>query len=72
MKQNGVIKQLSKENRSYYDVHDVMDMFGVSKDKAYTMIRTLRKELIDAGTISSVYPIGKVPKKYLNEKCMIL
>ena len=72
MKQNGVIKQLTKENRSYYDVPDVMDMFGVSKDKAYTMIRGLRKELIDSGTISSVYPIGKVPKKYLDEKCMIV
>lgn len=72
MKTNGIIRKLSREERSYYDVNDVMDMFGVSKDKAYTMIRTLRKELIDSGMISSVYPIGKVPKKYLNEKCMIV
>lgn len=72
MKGNGIIKKLSKEERSYYDVDDVMSMFGVSKDKAYKMIRTLRQELIDSGTISSVYPIGKVPKKYLDEKCMVV
>ena len=33
VKQNGVIKQLTKEDRSYYDVYDVMELLGVSKDE---------------------------------------
>lgn len=72
MKQRGIVRELTEENRSYYDANDVMAMFGVSKTKAYEMIRILRKELVDAGTISSVYPQGKVPKKYFNEKCMVV
>ena len=72
MKTHGIVKELSKEDRSYYDAKDVMQMFGVSKTKAYGMIHVLRKDLIEAGTLSAVYPQGKVPKKYFDEKCMIV
>ena len=72
MKQRGLIKELSKADRSYYEVNDVMEMFGVSKTKAYDMVHVLRQDLVDAGALSSVYPRGKVPKKYFDEKCMVV
>lgn len=72
MKQRGIIKELSKEDRSYYEVNDVMEMFGVSKTKAYDMIHVLRQELVDAGALSPVYPRGRVPKKYFDERCMVV
>lgn len=71
VKTNGIIKELSREERSYYVAADVMSLLGVSKSKAYDMIRIMRQELVDAGTISAVYPQGKIPKKYFNEKCMV-
>lgn len=68
---NGVIKKLTAEERSYYTAAEVMVIMGVSRDKAYTMIREMRKALIDDGSLTKVYPQGRVPKKYFNQMCMI-
>ena len=71
-KANGVVKELSKEDRSYYTAADVMLMLGVGKTKAYNMITALRKELFDSGTLTPVYPPGRIPKRYFNDRCMIV
>lgn len=68
---NGVIKTLSSGNKTYYTNKEVQELLGVSRSKAYSMIRTMRQECIDAGKITKVYPEGKVPKKYFDEMCMI-
>lgn len=68
---NGVIKVLSKDDRPYVTVDQVQELLGVSRDKAYTLIRSLRKELIDSGKLTTAYPIGKVPKKYFYQRCAI-
>lgn len=68
---NGVMKKLTAEERSYYTAAEVMELMGVSRDKAYTMIREMRQSLIDAGSLAKVYPQGRVPKKYFNQMCMI-
>lgn len=68
---NGVLKVLGPEDKSYYDVSDVMSLLGVSKSKAYSIIRTLRDELVRQGKLSVVYPVGKIPKKYFNERCCV-
>ena len=71
-KANGVVKELSKEDRSYYTAADVMEILGVSKTKAYSMITVLRKELFDSGTLTPAYPPGRIPKGYFNNRCMIV
>lgn len=68
---NGVIRVLTKENRSYYTVEDVMDLLGVKQSKAYDIMRSLRKELIASGKLVKEYPAGRIPKRYFNSKCGI-
>lgn len=68
---SGVLKKISAEDRSYYMATDIMSLLGVSKTKAYDMIRTMRKECIDAGKLTKAYPAGRIPKKYCDEYCMI-
>lgn len=68
---SGVIKELSPEDRSYYKVNEIAVLLGVSRSKAYDMIRTMRKECIDAGKLTKAYPAGRIPKKYFDEYCMI-
>ena len=41
------------------------------ENKAYELIRQLRDELVKAGKLTPAYPIGKVPRKYFFERCMI-
>lgn len=66
---NGVIKIFTNEDRPYYDSNDVMSLLGVKQDKAYRIIRSLRKELINDGKLSEAYPCGRVPKRYFQERC---
>lgn len=66
---NGVIQIISKDEKNYYIVDDVMDLVGVSKPKAYKIIRSLRTELIASGKLISEYPAGRIPKKYFNLRC---
>ena len=60
-----------KAERSYYDVNEVMEMLGVKQDKAYKIMRSLKKELIAEGKLIEDYPSGKVPKRYFDERCCI-
>lgn len=58
-------------NTYYCGVDEVMELVGVKRRKAYMIISTLRKELIDTGKLTPEYPAGRVPRKYLEEKLMI-
>lgn len=68
---NGVLKVITKEERNYYTVDDVMNLLGVKQSKAYDIIRRLRTELIASGRLIEEYPAGRVPKKYFNSRCGI-
>lgn len=58
--------------RSYYiGADEVMEYLGCKDNKAYEVIRGLRKELIDAGKLYPGVPQGKVPRKYFLKRCMI-
>lgn len=67
----GVIRVITKGDRNYYDVVDVMTLLGVSDSYAYKIMRQLREELIAEGKIIDNYPKGKVPKKYFDARCGI-
>lgn len=57
---------------SYYiDAEEAMEYLGCKKNKAYEVIRGLRKELIDSGKLYPGFPQGKVPRRYFLERCMI-
>ena len=68
---NGVIRVLTKENRNYYTVEDVMNLLGVKQSKAYDIMLSLRKELIASGRLIEEYPAGRVPKRYFDSRCGI-
>ena len=58
--------------RSYYiKADEVMEYLDCKENKAYEVIRGLRKDLIDAGKMYPGVPQGKVPRKYFMERCMI-
>lgn len=57
--------------RSYYNAEDIMKLLDVSRSKAYSMIRSMRAELLETEQISACYPSGRIPKKYFNERCLI-
>ncbi len=50
----------------YYTAKDVQEMMGVSRGKAYKIIRMLNEELEQKGFIVIA---GKIPKKFFNERC---
>ncbi len=66
---NGVLKVLQKVDRNYYVVDDVIKILGVSRPKAYKVIRALREELISEGKLIDEYPCGRIPKKYFDARC---
>lgn len=68
---NGVLKVLTKEDRKYYEVEDVMLLLGIKRSKAYKIMRSLRQELIASGRLIDEYPAGRVPKRYFNARCGI-
>lgn len=49
----------------YYTSQDVQELLGVSRSKAYKIIRALNEELADRGYLVTA---GKVPRKFLAEK----
>ena len=65
------LMEVMKAERSYYDVNEVMEMLGCKQDKAYKIMRAIKKELIKDGKLIADYPAGKVPKKYFDERCCI-
>lgn len=62
---------ITTPKRYYCDAADVMNYLGCKENKAYKILRALRKELIDAGKLTPAYPPGKIPKKYFIERCMV-
>lgn len=64
----GVVKEASKY---FFGAKEVMEYLGCKQNKAYGVIRALRKELFDAGKLTPALPPGKIPKKYFLERCMI-
>ena len=69
-KGTGVIKTLGINERTFYSVADVMEMFQVSRSKASQMIQNTRKECIQKGC-GVDYPEGKCPKRAFNKRYMI-
>ena len=61
----------SVPGKYFLGVEDVMEYLGCKENKAYKLIRALRKELIDDGRLTPEYPPGKVPKQYFLTRCMI-
>lgn len=51
---------------AFYFVDDVMELLGVSKSKAYAVIRELNEELEDLGYMKPMG--GRTSKKFFNEK----
>ena len=67
-KKPGVV---AKVKPAYYGCAEVMVFLGCKQNKAYEVIRAIRKELMDAGKLPPFIPQGKVPRKYFRERCMI-
>ena len=55
-------------NYKFYTVDDVAAILGVSRPKAYAVMRELNRELLEKGYI---VVSGKVSAKYFNEKLYI-
>lgn len=62
---------ISAPGKYYCGAKEVMEYLGCKENKAYELIRQLRKELIKAGKLTPAYPQGKIPRKYFLERCMI-
>lgn len=62
---------IASVNKYYFGAEEVMNYLGCKENKAYELIRALRKELVDAGKLTPAYPKGKIPKQYFLERCMI-
>lgn len=62
---------IATPGKYYCGADDVMRYLGCKENKAYEIIRELRKELIDAGRLYPGLPKGKVPRRYFFYRCMI-
>ena len=62
---------VSKASNYFLGADEVMEYLGCKQNKAYEVIRGLRKELIDAGKLFPGLPQGLVPRKYFMQRCMI-
>lgn len=62
---------ISSPGKYYFGVKEVMEYLDCKENKAYGVIRRLRNELIEDGKLTPAYPMGKVPRKYFLERCMI-
>lgn len=62
---------ISTVNKYYFGAEEVMKYLGCKENKAYELIRALRKELIDSRKLTPAYPKGKIPKSYFLTRCMI-
>ena len=57
--------EIMEIEKSYYDVYDVIKLLGVSKSKAYAVMREMNDYLEEQGYLVIS---GKVPARYFNEK----
>ena len=48
----------------YYTVNDIMDMLGISRGKAYSLLRSMNEDLENRGFIVIA---GRIPKAYFRE-----
>lgn len=62
---------ISMASNYYIGAAEVMEYLGCKENKAYEIIRGLRKELIDDGKLFPGVPQGRVPRKYFMRRCMI-
>lgn len=62
---------IATPGKYYIGAKEVMEYLDCKENKAYELIRQLRDELVKAGKLTPAYPIGKVPRKYFFERCMI-
>lgn len=62
---------ISSSGKYYCGAKEVMEYLGCKENKAYELIRKLRKELIEDGKLTPEYPQGKIPRKYFLDRCMI-
>ena len=62
---------IATPGKYYIGAQEVMECLDCKENKAYELIRQLRDELVKAGKLTPAYPIGKVPRKYFFERCMI-
>lgn len=62
---------ISAASNYYIGADEAMYYLGCKKNKAYSVIRGMRKELMDAGKLFPGLPQGIVPRKYFLERCMI-
>ncbi len=53
------------QDRLYFTAQEVQEMLGVSRAKAYKIVKELNDELASKGFIVTA---GKIPKKFLSEK----
>lgn len=56
---------MENEKTLFYNAEDIQMFLGISRSKAYCLIRNMNSELQQKGYI--VIP-GKVPKKYFSER----
>lgn len=49
----------------YYTANEVKDILGISRTRAYALVKELNSELASRGFIVIT---GKIPKKYFEEK----
>ena len=62
---------VSKASNYFLGVEEVMRYLGCKQSKAYSVIRAMNKELVEANRLFPGIPQGKVPKKYFLERFMI-
>ncbi len=53
------------QNCLYYTAHDIQELLGVSRAKAYRIVKELNAELSEKGYIVIQ---GKISKKFFSEK----
>lgn len=56
------------ENKLFYNVKDIMEIFGIKKTATYSLIKELNQELIDQGYIVQG---GKINAKYFRQRVYI-
>ncbi len=62
---------IATPGKYYIGAQEVMEYLDCKENKAYELIRQLRDELVKAGKLTPAYPIGKVPRKYFFERCVV-
>ena len=51
--------------KSYFTVNDVIEILGVSRSKAYKVIREMNDQLAEEGYLTVA---GKVPRNYFEKR----